>query len=160
MVYLDMLQKNVHEWDDENAIEGIVAEDIEAGHAYGYFEHDAIVGYIAFDTRARAGSECVEWGCPYGEHLAVCRACVNPIRRQHSYAERLLAFAERSAREQGCSSVRVKAHISNKNARYILEECDYSFRGTVSHRLGLFCCYEKPLTAPEPPSPKGLAPSP
>lgn len=141
----DMEAAGIHQWDEYYPDRDILAADLAAGHAFGLFEGDTLVAYVALNEDEPEEYGTVVWACSGCRRLVVHRLCVKPSCRGRGYAKKLMAFTERLALDHGRASVRLDAFIPNRSAIALYEGLGYALRGRVRFRKGEFNCYEKEL---------------
>lgn len=144
-VKLDLLQKNIDQWDDVYPDKDCLSDDVRRGCAYGLFEEAELVGYIVLDEIAAEEYGSVPWTVTGGKAMMLHRVCIIPMKQNRNYAKMLLAFAEKFGKGNGYSSIRLDTLPKNKASLYLFQSCGYSFAGTVAFRKGEFWCLEKGL---------------
>lgn len=144
---LDLIQKNIDQWDELYPSDELIRDDIESGHAFGLYEDAKLVGYIVTDEACVKEYESVPWMISSDKILMLHRLCVNPAYQNRGFAKALLVHAEEWARSRGYGAIRLDVFKKNKIIQYLVEGLAYEFRGDITLRKGTFRCYEKKLPA-------------
>lgn len=144
-VKLDLIQKNIDQWDDIYPDEALLADDVRRGCAFGLFEDSELVGFIVLDDVAAEEYRGIAWKCAGGKPMMIHRLCIIPMKQNRDYAKMLLSFAERHGKENGYSSIRLDTFPKNKASLYLFQSYGYAFAGTINLRKGEFWCFEKSL---------------
>jgi hypothetical protein len=144
-VVLDMNQKRIDQWDDFYPGADVLMEDLRGGNSYGLVNGEGkLFGHIVLDEVQSPEYRNVPWK-DGGKALMIHRFCTDPVSWNRENFDALISFAERYARSNGYSSLRLDTFRKNKPFLYILESNAFEFRGTVQFRKGEFKCYEKIL---------------
>lgn len=140
-----MVDKGIDQWDEIYPDSLVISHDIETDTAFGLFVGTNPTGYIVLNEDEQDEYKAVEWKFTEGRWLLIHRLCIHPAFQGKGYAKALLDFAEKYAKTNSFSAIRLDAFIKNKRALELYEKNDYRPCGTVYFRKGAFTCFEKKL---------------
>lgn len=142
-VIAKMNSEQIFQWDEHYPTCEIIEEDIDNGHAFGFFQSDELRGYIVLNEEYSPEYDSLEWKDKNDTALIVHRLSIKADCQGQGIAKQLMIFAEEYARNKGRSSIRLDAFLHNKAALHLYENLGYTKVGTVTFRKGEFYCYEK-----------------
>jgi len=142
-VIAKMNAEQIFQWDEQYPSREIIEEDINNGHAFGFFQSDELRGYIVLNENYSPEYNSLEWKSKNGIALIVHRLSIKANCQGQGIAKQLMIFAEEYAINKGYSSIRLDAFLHNKAALSLYENLGYTKVGTVTFRKGRFNCYEK-----------------
>lgn len=138
-----MNAEQIFQWDEHYPTCEIIEEDIDNGHAFGFFQLDELGGYIVLNEEYSPEYNSLEWKDKNGTALIVHRLSIKADCQGQGIAKQLMMFAEEYAINRGNSSIRLDAFLHNKAALSLYDNLGYTKVGTVTFRKGEFYCYEK-----------------
>lgn len=138
-----MNAENIFQWDEIYPDKGIIEKDIADGHAFGFFHLDELKGYIALNEEYSSEYNSLEWKDKNGTSLIVHRLSIKANYQGQGIAKELMLFAEKYAKDNGYSSIKLDAFLPNQTALSLYEKLGYTKVGMVTFRKGEFNCYEK-----------------
>lgn len=145
---LDLIQKNIDQWDELYPTDELIRDDIESGNAFGLFEDSKLVGYIVADETCVSEYETIRWNRHCEKALMLHRLCVNPAYHNRGYAKALIVHAEEWGRSNDYGAIRLDVYENNKIIQYLVESLSYKYRGDIVLRKGTFRCYDKAIAPP------------
>jgi ribosomal protein S18 acetylase RimI-like enzyme len=141
----DMVARNIDQWDALYPDRQTLHDDIISGCAYGSFDKNELVTFIALNSSEPPEYRAVRWKYNGQKRLVIHRLCVDPARQGKGLAVGLLEFAENFGVSCGYSSIRLDAFVKNPRAIRLYEQNGYDLAGSVIFRKGTFNCYEKKM---------------
>lgn len=144
-VITKMNQNNIDQWDNVYPSKDVIANDLNCGHAYGYYDDNNLCGFIVINEEFPNEYNSVKWICLNDKSLIVHRLSVRADCQGKGIAKLLMHFAEDFGRKNGCFSVRLDAFSENPIALRLYQKLGYTITGTVIFRKGKFYCFEKVL---------------
>jgi ribosomal protein S18 acetylase RimI-like enzyme len=141
-VIADMNEKGINQWDDVYPNMEIITNDIESNTAFGYFDENMLVGYIALNENYSPEYDLLNWKSS-GNPLIIHRLSVAPQNQGKGIAKKCIRFAEEYAKKYNFKSIRLDAFSDNPGALRLYENLNYEKAGTITFRKGIFVCFEK-----------------
>lgn len=146
----NMIEKGIFQWDEKYPSLAVLQKDIELQQLWKIAEPDTIVGMIVLTEIEDEEYKNVKWLTQNNHNLYVHRLAVNPKFQGRGYAQRLMNFAEKFAKENNYESIRLDTFSKNKRNQIFYEKRNYIKLGNV-HFLNQsehpFYCYERILNA-------------
>jgi GNAT superfamily N-acetyltransferase len=142
---LDLLQKNIDQWDELYPTDELIRDDIESGNAFGLFEDSKLVGYIVADETYASEYETIRWKHHCEKVLMLHRLCVNPAFHNRGFAKALIVHSEEWALLNAYGAIRLDVYENNKIIQYLVESLSYNYCGDIRLRKGIFRCYDKAI---------------
>lgn len=139
------------QWDESYPNAEVISEDIERGTLVVCEEEDGgIAGILVMDENQAEEYKAIDWVQTKGPHLVMHRLAVHPRIQGKGIARRLIAFAEKTAEEQGYTSIRMDTYAKNAKALQLYQQLGYEIRGEVHFpgRTAKFPVMEKILISP------------
>ncbi len=137
-----MESQGIPQWDDKYPNLSVLEEDI-AKRSLFVMEVGTIIGAVVLNDYQDPEYVEVSWAYPGERILVVHRLCVHPDSQGQGVASRLMGFAEKQAKKEGCSAIRLDAFTKNPAAVALYEKREYRKAGIVKFRTGPFYCFEK-----------------
>lgn len=123
---VDMISKDIYQWNENYPSEEKLSTDIERGELYCIDADSKIAGIIIITEIEDEEYQGVKWLESDGNCVYVHRLAVHPEFQGKGYAQQLMDFAESYASAMGYSSVRLDTFSQNKRNNVF-----YSRRGYV-----------------------------
>jgi len=146
----DMIAKGIFQWDEKYPSIDILQKDIELEQIWKIGEENTILGIIVLTEIEDEEYKKVKWLTKNGKSLYVHRLAVNPKFQGLGYAQKLMNFTEKFAKENNYSSIRLDTFSKNKRNQNFYEKRNYRklekiyFLNQSEHP---FYCYEKIINA-------------
>ena len=128
----------VDQWQDDYPDERAIRADMERGEAYVLTYGEAVCAYFCLSGRpepAFAGLTDGKWRCE-GPYCVLHRNAVEASFRGTGLSDRLIAEAERIARETGAAALRVDTHRHNEAMKKLLGRTGFTYRGNILVSIG------------------------
>jgi GNAT superfamily N-acetyltransferase len=108
---------------------------------------DEIIGAINVSEEQEAEYQAINWNFDNSKVLVIHRLVVNPKHQKKGYAQKLMDFAERFAKDNKYTSIRLDAFSKNKRVIEFYKNRTYVIRGDVyfPERKYSFHCMEKEI---------------
>ena len=147
---LKMRADGSDQWSEAYPTAEVVSGDIAAGTLFALRASPSapIVAVITCDESVPAEYAAIDF--TPGRPLLVHRLAVDPEQQGRGYARVLMQFAERRARELGCTTIRFDTYSRNAAAVGLYLQLGYAqLPGTIRFpgRADHFYCFEKVLGA-------------
>ncbi len=148
-VIKDMNLHEIDQWNEQYPLPEIFISDIKAGSLFAMKDNESIVGIIVVTEVQDEEYKPIAWEDTSGKPLIIHRIAVHPERQRKGIACTLMDFAERYARDNGYSSIRIDTYSGNPRTLNLFEKRKYDRR--EGHIYFPECkehyyCYEKILT--------------
>ena len=146
----DMIARGIFQWDEKYPSINILLKDIELEQIWKIEEGNTIIGIIVLTEIEDEEYKNVKWLTTNDTSLYVHRLAVYPKFQGLGYAQKLMNFAEKFAKENNYSSIRLDTFSKNKQNQNFYEKRDYTklekiyFLNQSEHP---FYCYEKIINA-------------
>jgi ribosomal protein S18 acetylase RimI-like enzyme len=141
---LKMEEEGIFQWDEIYPDKAIFLSDIVSNQLYGIKQNGSLAGIMTLNEDQYPAYQDIPW-TDNGRALVIHRLCISPDFQGQGLAKRLVQFAEKYARENHYSSIRLDAFTQNKKALGLYDSSHYQRRGVIKFRKGEFYCYEKVL---------------
>jgi len=144
-VLKDMNVHGIYQWSDKYPPRETFKSDIESGTLFAMMDKDQIVGIIVLTEKQDEEYEQVDWIDKTGKALIVHRLAVHPIWQRMGIADMLLDYAEKFAKDNEYSSIRVDTYSGNQRSQNLFEKRRYDRKPGHIHFPeieGPFYCYE------------------
>ena len=103
----DMIARGIFQWDEKYPSTDILLKDIELGQIWKLEDGNIILGIIVLTEIEDEEYKNVNWLTKNGNSLYVHRLAVDPKLQGLGYAQKLMNFAEKFAKENNYSSIRL-----------------------------------------------------
>ncbi len=141
----DMINNGIDQWDDLYPDFKIIEKDILEKQAFGYFDKEQLVGYMACNEIFNEEYNDVDWKFHADKPLIIHRLAVKPNFQGVGIAKKLIQFAETKSKDDGYAAIRLDAFSGNPKALKLYRRLDYTLAGQVYFRKGMFYCFEKSI---------------
>lgn len=142
-VIAKMNAEKIFQWDEIYPGRDIIEKDIADGHAFGFFHSAELRGYTVLNEDYSPEYDSLKWEDRKGKSLIVHRLSIKADCQGQGIAKELMVFAEKYAKDNSYSSIKLDAFTDNKAALSLYEKLGYTKIGMVKFRKGKFNCYEK-----------------
>jgi len=116
-----MISKGIHQWNAHYPNAAAFEKDIERNELYVLDLDDRISGTIVLSTLMDEEYKPIQWSTPNENNLYVHRLSVHPSLQGKGYAQQLMDFAEKHARQKGHAAVRLDTFSQNKRNQKFYE---------------------------------------
>lgn len=140
-----MVKKGIHQWNEHYPSQNAFAKDIERSELYVLESNNSILGTIVISTLMDEEYVPITWLTPSGNNVYIHRLSVHPRYQGKGYAQQLMDFAEKYAKENGFISVRLDTFSQNKRNQNFYETRGYQKLGDIyfpKQSTYPFHCYE------------------
>ncbi|MEZ2413602.1 GNAT family N-acetyltransferase [Muriicola sp. E247] len=120
-----MLAQGIEQWNDHYPSQEIFNNDIERGELFVKEIDGQIVGYICITTVMDEEYLPVKWLTPNEINIYVHRLAIHPDFQGKGYARQLMDKAEKMAREENYTSVRLDTFSKNERNQRFYEARGY-----------------------------------
>jgi GNAT superfamily N-acetyltransferase len=142
----DMNSSGNTQWNDEYPPMDIFGTDIEKGTLFKFEDDNVIVGIVVLSPEQDKEYEPVDWGDRKGKPIVVHRLAVHPDWQRKGIASKFMAFAEKFAKKNGYTSIRIDTFSQNPSMQKLIIKFKYVRRpGEIffPENEEPYYCYEK-----------------
>ncbi len=141
----DMIANGIFQWNDGYPNANILADDIKKDDLFVVEENQMVVGCIVISKEKDAVYKKVEWLSPDSVHFYIHRLAIHPKNQGKGYAQKLMAFAEKKAINEGIASIRLDTFSQNQRNQRFYEQRGYKKLQEIYFPMQSkfpFYCYE------------------
>ena len=141
----NMVKKGIHQWNEHYPSQNAFEKDIERGELYVLESDNSILGTVVISTLMDKEYVPITWLTPHGNNIYIHRLSIHPRYQGKGYAQQLMDFAEKYAKENGFISVRLDTFSQNRRNQKFYETRGYQKLGDIyfpKQSTYPFHCYE------------------
>lgn len=142
----NLIEQGIFQWNEEYPKREDLLEDIELQELWKLEEGNNIVGLIVLTESEDAEYKHVNWLTENHKNLYIHRLAVHPNFQGKGFAQKLMDFAEKYAKENGYNSIRLDTFSQNKRNLKFYEQQNYTRLDSINFPNQSefpFYCYEK-----------------
>ncbi len=142
----NLIDQGIFQWNEEYPKREDLLEDIELQELWKLEDKNSIIGLIVLTENEDAEYQDVKWLTKNHKNLYIHRLAVDPKFQGKGYAQKLMDFAEKYARENGYNSIRLDTFSENKRNLKFYEQRNYVKLESIyfpKQSAFPFYCYEK-----------------
>lgn len=142
----NLIDQGIFQWNEEYPKREDLLEDIELQELWKLEDKNSIIGLIVLTENEDAEYQDVKWLTKNHKNLYIHRLAVDPNFQGKGYAQKLMDFAEKYAKENGYSSIRLDTFSENKRNLNFYEKRNYVKLESIyfpKQSEFPFYCYEK-----------------
>ncbi len=143
-----MIEQGIYQWNEHYPSRSVFEKDVREKSLYALIIDGQLLGTVVISPKMDQEYVPVKWLTPNQNNLYIHRLAVAPEHQGKGYAQRLMDFAERQAREKGYVSVRLDTFSQNRRNQIFYETRGYQKLGDIffpKQSEYPFHCYELPL---------------
>jgi len=147
---MDMIERGIFQWSDQYPSIDILQKDIGLQQIWKLEVKNTIIGIIVMTEIEDEEYKNVKWLTENTHNLYVHRLAVNPKFQGKGYAQKLMDFAEKFAKEKNYKSIRLDTFSKNKRNQKFYEKRNYTKLESVyflNQSKHPFYCYEMIINA-------------
>lgn len=140
-----MIEKGIYQWNEHYPSRSAFEKDVKEKSLHVLIIDGQIVGTVVISNQMDQEYLPVSWLSPNHNSIYIHRLAVLPEHQGKGYAQRMMDFAERYARDMGCISVRLDTFSQNRRNQVFYETRGYQRLGDVyfpNQSEHPFHCYE------------------
>ncbi|NNM17563.1 MAG: GNAT family N-acetyltransferase [Croceitalea sp.] len=140
-----MIERGIFQWNQHYPSEQAFLKDVQRNELFVKIEEDTLIGAIVISTHMDEEYGPIDWLTPNDNNIYIHRLCVHPVHQGNGHAQALMDFAEKYAREQLFTSVRLDTFSQNKRNQKFYEARGYKRLGDIffpKQSEHPFHCYE------------------
>lgn len=141
----DLETKGIHQWDEIYPDLETFEHDVQYGCLYGWIESGALLAVMTLDENKPAEYNQIQWEKQDSHSLIIHRLAVMPVFQHKGIAGKMVAFAEKLAKDRSYDSVKLDVFALNQQAYALYLSLGYVEKGSVVFRKGEFICLEKKI---------------
>ncbi len=145
---LEMNSAGITQWNDQYPPLDIFSTDIEKGDLFILKIEDGIVGIIVLSSEQDKEYGPIKWTDQDGASLVVHRLAIHPDWQRKGLAIKLMDFAEKIAKDNGYTSIRIDTFSLNPRMQNLIMKFKYNRKqGEIffPENDEPYYCYEKIL---------------
>ncbi|MEZ4938832.1 MAG: GNAT family N-acetyltransferase [Crocinitomicaceae bacterium] len=137
----------IYQWTNNYPTRSIIESDIKKSVLFALKNGREIIGAINISEEQEPEYETINWKFDSSKVLVIHRLVIDPIYQGKGFAKRLMDFAEKFAKDNNYSSIRLDAYSQNKKVIDFYIKRNYFIRGNVNfaEREYPFHCMEKEI---------------
>lgn len=108
-----MIQKNIHQWNEHYPSKIAFENDLARKELYVLEIDSGIIGTIVISTFMDVEYESIQWLTTNEKNIYIHRLSIHPNQQGKGYAKQLMDFAEKHARQNDFTSVRLDTFSQN-----------------------------------------------
>lgn len=142
----NLIEQGIFQWNEEYPKKEDLLEDIELQELWKLEDGNSIVGLIVITEIEDDEYQHVKWLTKNQNNLYIHRLAVHPKFQGKGYAQKLMDFAEKYAKEKGYNSIRLDTFSQNKRNQKFYEQRNYIKLESIyfpNQSEFPFYCYEK-----------------
>jgi predicted amidohydrolase/GNAT superfamily N-acetyltransferase len=143
----DLEKSGIYQWTINYPTRSIIESDLNKDVLFVLRNNKEIIGAINISEEQEPEYETINWEFDNSKVLVIHRLVIDPKYQGKDYARKLMDFAEKFAKENNYSSIRLDAYSKNKRVIDFYEKRKYFIRGSVNfpEREYPFHCMEKEI---------------
>lgn len=143
----DLEKNGIFQWTNNYPTRSIIESDLKKEVLFVLKNNKEIIGAINISEEQEPEYETINWEFDNSKVLVIHRLVIDPKYQGKGYARKLMDFAEKFAKENNYSSIRLDAFSQNKRVIDFYEKRKYFIRGNVNfpEREYPFHCMEKEI---------------
>ena len=143
----DLENKGIYQWTINYPTRSIIESDLKKDVLFVLKNDKEIIGAINISQEQEPEYETIKWQFDNSKVLVIHRLVIDPKYQGRGYARKLMEFAEKFAKENNYSSIRLDAYSQNKRVIDFYKKRKYFIRGNVNfpERAYPFHCMEKDI---------------
>ena len=141
-----LIEQGIFQWNEEYPSKEILIEDIELQELWKLEEENKIIGLIVLTEKEDVEYQHVKWLTKNEHNLYIHRLAVHPKFQGKGYAQKLMDFAEKYAKENGYYTIRLDTFSQNRRNQQFYEQRNYVKLESIyfpKQSAFPFYCYEK-----------------
>ncbi|HEY9222244.1 MAG TPA: GNAT family N-acetyltransferase [Lutibacter sp.] len=142
----NLIDQGIFQWNEEYPKREDLLEDIELQELWKLEDGNSIIGLIVLTENEDAEYQDVKWLTENHKNLYIHRLAVHPKYQGKGFAQKLMDFAEKYAKENGYNSIRLDTFSQNKRNQMFYEQRNYTRLESIyfpKQSAFPFFCYEK-----------------
>jgi len=140
-----MIEKNIFQWNEHYPNRAAFEQDVKRNELYVLELDNTIVGCIVISTFMDSEYIPIQWLTPNEDNIYIHRLAIHPEHQGKGCAQRLMDFAENSAKQNNFKSIRLDTFSQNKRNQKFYELRGYKRLGDIyfpKQSVYPFYCYE------------------
>ena len=142
----NLIEQGIFQWNEKYPSKEVLLEDIALQQIWKLEDGNSIVGLIVLTEIEDDEYQHVKWLTKKQHHLYIHRLAVDPKFQGKGYAQKLMDFSEKYAKENGYNSIRLDTFSQNKRNQKFYEQRNYIKLESIyfpNQSEFPFYCYEK-----------------
>tara|TARA_R110002050_G_scaffold16719_1_gene50519 strand:- start:171188 stop:171733 length:546 start_codon:yes stop_codon:yes gene_type:complete len=122
---LNMSENGIHQWNEHYPSKIAFVNDINRNELFVLEEKSKIIGTIVISTQMDEEYKAIDWLTPNEHNMYIHRLSIHPNYQGKGLAQKLMNFAERSAKKNNFVSVRLDTFSQNTRNQKFYETRGY-----------------------------------
>ncbi|EGV43136.1 GNAT family N-acetyltransferase [Bizionia argentinensis JUB59] len=140
-----MVSKNIEQWNAHYPNRSAFQNDVARDELYVLEDEKIIIGCVVISTYMDDEYSAISWLTPNNQNLYIHRLAIHPDYQGQGLAQKLMEFAEKYAKQNNCTSIRLDTFSKNDRNKKFYELRGYKKLGTIyfpNQSEFPFNCYE------------------
>ena len=144
---INLENNGIYQWTDNYPTISIIEDDLKKDVLYTLKNNEKIIGAINISEEQETEYNSIKWEFDNSKILVIHRLVIDPKYQKKGYAQKLMDFAEKFAKENNYTSIRLDAYSQNLRVIEFYKKRNYVIRGNVNfpEREHEFYCMEKEI---------------
>ncbi|HEY9168394.1 MAG TPA: GNAT family N-acetyltransferase [Lutibacter sp.] len=141
-----LIEQGIFQWNEKYPSKEVLLEDIKLQQLWKLETENTIVGLIVLTEFEESAYQQVKWLTESDRNIYIHRLAVDPKFQGKGYAQKLMDFSEKYAKEKGYNSIRLDTFSQNKRNQHFYEQRNYVKLESIyfpNQSEFPFYCYEK-----------------
>jgi ribosomal protein S18 acetylase RimI-like enzyme len=142
---IHMTKRGIFQWNEHYPSQNAFEKDIERGELYVLILDSSPIGTIVISTLMDEEYIPITWLTPNTNNVYIHRLSIHPQYQGKGYAQQLMDFAEKYAKENSFTSIRLDTFSQNRRNQKFYETRGYQKLGDIyfpKQSEHPFHCYE------------------
>lgn len=140
-----MIEKNILQWNEHYPNALAFENDVKRNELYVLEKDKTVLGCIVISTYMDEEYIPIKWLTPSESNIYIHRLAINPAYQGKGYAQQLMNFAEKLAKDNNYKSIRLDTFSQNRRNQEFYEKRGYQRLGNIffpKQSEHPFYCYE------------------
>jgi len=141
-----MIGKGIYQWNEQYPSKSAFIKDLKRHELYVITAEKKVIGCIVISTLMDEEYVPITWLTESHNNIYIHRVAIHPHYQGKGYAQKLMAFAENYAIQNGYTSIRLDTFSQNKRNQKFYELRGYKRLGNIyfpKQSEHPFYCYER-----------------
>lgn len=142
----NLIVQGIFQWNEKYPSKEVLLEDIALQQIWKLEDGNSIVGLIVLTEIEDQEYQHVKWLTKNQNNIYIHRLAIDPKFQGKGYAQKLMDFAEKYAKENNYNSIRLDTFSQNKRNQMFYEQRNYIKLESIyfpKQSAFPFYCYEK-----------------
>lgn len=144
---INLENNGIYQWTNNYPTLSIIEDDLKKNVLYTLKNNEKIIGAINISEEQETEYNSIKWKFDNSKVLVIHRLVIDPKYQKKGHAQKLMDFAEKFAKENNYTSIRLDAYSQNLRVIEFYKKRNYIICGNVNfpEREHEFYCMEKEI---------------